>query len=54
MSIEHIMRLVSRWPEWAQEAFEERRCICLADNIPEYDAVLTAFACVGGEMERRS
>jgi hypothetical protein len=53
MSPEMIMRLVARWPDWAQEAFDERRCICLADDIPEYDALLTAFSCVGAEMERR-
>jgi hypothetical protein len=48
-----IRRLVSKWPPAAREAFEERLCICMADGIPEYDALMTAFACAGAEMERK-
>jgi hypothetical protein len=43
MSPEMIRRLVAKWPAWAQEAFEERVSICTADNIPEYDALMTAL-----------
>lgn len=52
MSPDMIRKLVAKWPAWAQEAFEERLCICMADGIPEYDAILTALACVSAEDAR--
>lgn len=53
MSPDMIRRLVAKWPAWAQEAFEERLSICMADGIPEYDAMMTALACVSDEDMRR-
>jgi hypothetical protein len=45
---------IARLPADQREGAEERVSICTADNIPEYDALMTALAEVAAEDARRN